>query len=228
MNDIPETSSTIKISKKIILPSFKRIIKDIITKSFNEGLNDKLNNKDMKPKFKKVVDAGNLLSTRLFLANEMMLDPRGKTFAEMRSYAESKFADLYDTHNGAAFNLDSSTWSENLLFNVKNELDSNFSRERLDYYCNLAKVVLKDKAENLDAEEKFAEQRKASAESAQEVYRCPYDNKKKVYTGITIGGVALTLAGLFIKKTAVACVVSTLGVIGMAVGGYMLYNKTKK
>ena len=102
----------------------------------------------MKPKFKKAVDTGDLVSTRLFLANEMMLDPRGKTFIEMRSYAESKFPDLYEAHNGVTFNQNPATWSEPLLFSVKNELDSNFSRERLDYYYDLAKVVLKDKAEN--------------------------------------------------------------------------------
>ena len=81
----------------------------------------------MKPKFKKVVDAGDLISTRLFLANEMMLDPRGNSFMEMRSYAESSFSNLYDAHDGGAFNMDSATWSEDLLFTVKNELDSNFS-----------------------------------------------------------------------------------------------------
>jgi len=182
----------------------------------------------MKPKFKKVVDVGDLLSTRLFLANEMMLDPRGKSFIEMRSYAESKFSDLYDVHNGESFNQDSATWSEDLLFTVKNELDSNFSRERLDYYFDLAKVVLKDKAENLDAEEKRAAQRKASAESTQEEYKCHDGTQKNVYTGLTVGGAALTLAGLFIEKTAIACAVSSLGVIGMAVGGYLLYNEKKK
>ena len=106
----------------------------------------------MKPKFKKVVDAGDLISTRLFLANEMMLDPRGNSFMEMRSYAESSFSNLYDAHDGGAFNMDSATWSEDLLFTVKNELDSNFSSERLDYYYELAKNVLKEKAANLNAE----------------------------------------------------------------------------
>jgi len=182
----------------------------------------------MKPKFKKVVDAGDLVSTRLFLANEMMLDPRGKSFAEMRSYAESAFTNLYDTHNGEAFEQNTDNWNEDLLYNVKNNLDSNFSHERLDYYCNLAKVVLKEKAENLDAEEQRFAQRKAEASTNQEEYRYPYDTKKKVYTGVTVGGAALTIAGLFIEKTAVACAVSSLGILGMAVGGYLLYNESKK
>ena len=182
----------------------------------------------MKPKFKKVVDAGDLISTRLFLANEMMLDPRGNSFMEMRSYAESSFSNLYDAHDGGAFNMDSATWSEDLLFTVKNELDSNFSSERLDYYYELAKNVLKEKAANLNEEEQKAAQRRATAGSAQEEYRYPYDNKKTVYTGITVSSAAVAIAGLFIEKTAIACAVTSLGVLGMAVGGYMLYNETKK
>ena len=87
---------------------------------------------------------------------------------------------------------------------------------------------MKEKAANLDAEEKKDAQRKATAESANEEYRYPYDNKKAVYTGITVGGAAVAIAGLFIEKIAIACAVSSLGVIGMAVGGYMLYNETKK
>ena len=97
----------------------------------------------MKSKFKKVVDAGDLVSTRLFLANEMLLDPRGKSFMEMRSYAETVFSNLYDVHDGGSFEENMAAWSEDLLFKVKNDLDFNFSRERLDFYCNLAKEVLK-------------------------------------------------------------------------------------
>ena len=181
----------------------------------------------MKPKFKKVVDAGDLVSTRLFLANEMMLDPRGTSFNEMRSYAESSFANLYDVHDGVSFEQNMDNWNEELLYNVKNELDANFSRERLDYYCNLAKHVLKEKAENLDAEEKRFAQRQASASENQEEYIYPSDSKK-VHAGITIGGAALTIAGLFIEKTAVACAVSSLGLVGVAVGGYLLYKDSQK
>lgn len=82
----------------------------------------------MKPKFKKVVDAGDLVGTRLFLANEMLLDPRGKSFNEMRSYAETAFSNLYDVHDGGSFEQNKAAWNEDLLYNVKNNLDSNFSR----------------------------------------------------------------------------------------------------
>lgn len=182
----------------------------------------------MKPKFKKVVDAGDLVGTRLFLANEMLLDPRGKSFNEMRSYAETAFSNLYDVHDGGSFEQNKAAWNEDLLYNVKNNLDSNFSRERLDFYYNLAREVLKDKAAHLDDEDTKLAQRQAIAPTNQEEYIHPSDSKKKIHAGITIGGAALTVAGLLIEKTAIACVVSSLGFISMAVGGYLLYNDRKK
>lgn len=186
------------------------------------------NNKDMKPKFKKVVDAGDLVGTRLFLANEMMLDPRGDSFLEMRTYAESKFVNLYVDHNGISFETDREKWDEDLLFSVKNELDSNFSRERIDYYFELAKYVLKDKAANLDAEERRSAAHHTTTPVVEENYSSGI-NYKDVAIGAGIAsGAAMTIAGFFIEKTAVACLVSTIGVLGMAVGGYLLYNESKK
>lgn len=182
----------------------------------------------MKPKFKKVVDAGDLVSTRLFLVNEMLLDPRGKSFNEMRLYAESAFSNLYDVHDGGSFEENKAAWSKDLLNNVQNDLESNFSRERLDFYYNLAMEVLKDKAEYLDAEDMRLAQHQSNISMQQEEYIYPSDSKKKIHAGITIGSAALTVAGLLIEKTAVACVISSLGVIGMAVGGYLLYNDRKK
>ena len=42
--------------------------------------------------------------------------------------------------------------------------------------------------------------------------------------GVTIGGLALITIGLCVSKAAL----TTLGVVGLAVGGYMLYKETKK
>ena len=41
----------------------------------------------MKVKFIKAVESRDLVSVRLFIANELMLDPRGKSFAEMKNFA---------------------------------------------------------------------------------------------------------------------------------------------
>ncbi len=184
----------------------------------------------MKAKFKRVVDAGDVISTRLFLANEMMLDPRGNSFKEMLSYAEATLNDLFEAHNNSVFDMNEQNWNEELLFSVKNDLDSNFSRERLDYYYELAKVVLKDKANSLEEEEKRARTQSQTIhnDSADDNKAQSTVSNKDIYKGITIGGAVLTVAGLFIEKTAVACAVSSLGIIGAAVGGYLLYNESKK
>ena len=65
----------------------------------------------MKPKFKKIVDAGDVISTRLFLSNEMMLDPRGNSFKEMLSYAETTLKDLYENHNNSVFDMNKQNWN---------------------------------------------------------------------------------------------------------------------
>lgn len=106
----------------------------------------------MKAKFKRTVDSGDLEGTRISLANEMMLDPRGDSFIEMCNYAETSLPNLYDKHDGASFDKNQDNWDETLLFSTKNALDNNFSKERLEFYYNLAKVVLKEKADTLDSE----------------------------------------------------------------------------
>ena len=50
----------------------------------------------MKDKFIKAVESGDIESVRLFLSNELMLDPRGISFHEMLNFAESKMSNLFD------------------------------------------------------------------------------------------------------------------------------------
>ena len=182
----------------------------------------------MKPKFKKAVDTGDLVSTRLYLANEMMLDPRGKSFVEMRNYAESVIPELYDVHDGSIFENNKELWNENLLFSIKNDLDSNFSRERLVYYFNLAKEVLKDTAANLDEEErKAAEIKNVIISTNSSTSTSSSQNKrsnKNIYQGVTIGGAALGVFGLILKNG----VVATLGLAGVVIGAALLYNEHRK
>ena len=58
----------------------------------------------MKTQFMKGISDGDLLTTRLFLANEMMLDPNGKGFAKMCSLAEMNVESLYERHSRNFFN----------------------------------------------------------------------------------------------------------------------------
>lgn len=103
----------------------------------------------MKAKFIKAVESGDLVSVRLFIANELMLDPRGKSFSEMRNFAESKFTNLYDADDAKSYPSVKTEWNEELLFSIKNDLDDNFSKEKLAIYENVAKYVLRIRQSNL-------------------------------------------------------------------------------
>ena len=108
----------------------------------------------MKPKFMEAISDGDLLTIRLYLANELLLDPRGKSFNKMRTYAEMNIMNLYETHDGTDFSEVSSIWDEELLFKLGNDLDSNFSKERLDFFEKVAKIVLKEKAQLMNEEKR--------------------------------------------------------------------------
>ena len=107
----------------------------------------------MKDKFKKAVESEDISEVRLFLSNELMLDPRGASFHEMLSYAESQLDGLFVPDNGHRSEKEAVLWDKDFLYQIKNELDDNFSREKLNYYEQVAKQVLKEKARQLDEEE---------------------------------------------------------------------------
>ena len=179
----------------------------------------------MEDKYKKAVENGDLSDVRLFLSNELMFDPRGASFHEMLSYAESHLNGLFVPDNGHRSEKDAAQWDKDFLYQIKNELDDNFSREKLNYYEQVAKQVLKDKARQLHEEEvKQQQQRPENQEGEQQTENWFEGHKKEVYTGVTVGGAVLTTIGLCVSKAAL----TTLGVVGLAVGGYMLYKETKK
>lgn len=179
----------------------------------------------MKEKFKKAVERGDINDVRLFLSNELMLDPRGTSFHEMLSYAENRMDGLFEPDNGRMSEKDSTQWDKDFLYQLKNELDDNFSREKLNYYEQVAKQVLKDKARQLDEEEiKQQQHQSENQEREHQADNWFEGHKKEVYTGVTVGGAVLTTIGLCVSKAAL----TTLGVVGLAVGGYMLYKETKK
>ena len=178
----------------------------------------------MKVKFIKAVESGDLVSVRLFIANELMLDPRGKSFAEMKNFAEAKFDNLYDPDNAKSYSSVKTDWNEELLFSIKNDLDDNFSKEKLAVYESVAKYVLKDKAEELDKEEASRSARTTTTSNSENTGRTQRRNNKKLYTCITVGGAAIAVTGLCLSRVALA----SLGLAGVVIGGILLYNDAKK
>ena len=178
----------------------------------------------MKVKFIKAVESRDLVSVRLFIANELMLDPRGKSFAEMKNFAEAKFDNLYDPDNAKSYSSVKTDWNEELLFSINNDLDDNFSKEKLAVYESVAKYVLKDKAEELDKEEASHSARTTTNYNSENTGRTQRRSNKKLYTCITVGGAAIAVTGLCLSRVALA----SLGLAGVVIGGILLYNDAKK
>ena len=108
------------------------------------------------------------------------------------------------------------------MFSIKNDLDDNFSKEKLSIYENVAKYVLKDKAEQLNKEETSRSSRIYT--ETINTGRVQKNNNKKLYVGITVGGAAVAVTGLCLSRLALA----SLGFAGIVIGGILLYNNTKK
>ena len=167
----------------------------------------------MNADFKKAVENKDIINVRFFLTNELGIDPRGGSFHEMLAYAESKLDNLYVADNGKKIEQDPNTWDDTYLSKVKTEAERNFSREKLAYYEKVAKQVLKDKAKRKD-------------------HWFEKNKKKIVCSGITVGGAVLTTVGLCVSKdddiaTLTKVAITSLGIAGLVVGGYMLYKELK-
>ena len=177
----------------------------------------------MKPAFKRTVDSGNLDGARTSLANEMMLDPRGHTFKEMLAYAEAAFPNLYEKHNGATLDRNQANWNESMLFATRNALDDNFSKERLSYYYDMAKVVLKDKAATLEREGRSTASRETSAHNTIQNEHQSNNKINPLHLGITTGGLVVGGIGLLVGKAAI----TIIGLLGAAIGGALSYSDKK-
>ena len=153
----------------------------------------------MKQKFIESVKCGDVRKVRLSLSNELLLDPRGKSFAEMLKYAKANLSNLFDENKEARYEvLPKDQWNEEFLFKVKSDLDSNFSVEKLAFYQAVIEVVGKEKMASLDKEEKNA---KMQTERPQLPQKNAKRSRKTVSMSVATGGAVLTIVGLCVGKT---------------------------
>lgn len=59
----------------------------------------------MKQKFIESVKSGDVRKVRLSLSNELLLDPRGKAFAEMLNYAKANLSNLFEENREARYEV---------------------------------------------------------------------------------------------------------------------------
>jgi hypothetical protein len=139
----------------------------------------------MTQKFLDAVEAGNLISVRYSLSNELLLDPRGDSYREMKDFAEKRLGELYEPMDGELPEAPVGGYAEEDLMDLKNALDANFSRERLEHYEQVAAVVLRDKAEQMEMEVDGQEENEESKREC--VAKQNKDWKTPVITGGVVG-----------------------------------------
>ena len=105
----------------------------------------------MKSEFKIAVANKDIAKVRISLSNELLLDPRGGTFHEMLLFAQQNISNLFDEHNELKYSIPpQDKWDESFMYRVKNDLDFNFSMEKLTLYESVVKFVGKKKADKLN------------------------------------------------------------------------------
>lgn len=168
----------------------------------------------MNARFLKAIEDGNLTAVRFFLSNELLLDPRGASFLEMKAYAESHCPGLYDTSDEIDYPDDEKAWNKDFLYRIKNDLERHFTKERLSMYEKVSKVVLKEKGDYLARVE--------SAQNGEERETLPSQkvsvekSNSRPYMGLLITGLFVVVLGLLFKVKAlciIGCLVCVLDAI---------------
>ena len=77
----------------------------------------------MTQKFLDAIEAGNLISVRYSLTNELLLDPRGDSYREMKVLAEERLEGLYEALDGKLSKKPVEEYTEVELMELKNDLD---------------------------------------------------------------------------------------------------------
>lgn len=177
----------------------------------------------MDSKFIDAVQTGKIIRVRLALSNELLLDPRGTTFIEMLRYAESNLSSLFQDDDGKVYDSNPANWNNDFLYDLKNGLDLNFSREKLALYERVAKSVLQGKAKQMEQEER-KELTKPLLEDNNSNTSDTQINKKAIYESVVIGGVVVAITGFCFSRM----VLASLGVTGAIIGGVLLLKELKK
>lgn len=170
-------------------------------------------------------------SIRMMLSNELLLDPRGKTFSEMLQYAKDKLPNLFEENKPLDFEIpeDKSLWDDDFMFKVKKDLNNNFSYEKLGLFEAVAIEVGKKKAQKIEKEERSrASQPHQESSLDQKTTTNSASQRrnlvdKKTSSIITVSGAIIAVIGVGIGKTLLTLVGGTI-----VVGGIVLLTVTDK
>jgi len=206
----------------------------------------------MKQRYIDAVTGRNLVKVRIMLADELLLDPRGNTFKEMLAYAKQNLPNLFEDNKEANFVIspDRSTWDIDLVSEIKQDLISNFSVEKLALFQEVAMEIGKNKAKALAEEENRERSRLGGTSNTRRTTsstggsssdrnksdetsdtnrngRRQTTDKRTMGTISLCGGAALTIVGVCVEGVAqtLLCLVGGAAVV---VGGIVLLSENKK
>lgn len=174
----------------------------------------------MTEEFITAVKSNNLPKVRMMLSNELLLDPRGESFAEMLNFAKDKLSGLFEEEKPSRFSIpaDKTEWTASTLSQMKRDLNINFSVEKLALFEEMAKYLGTDKASSLDEEDRIrAQKEKEDKKEKEEHASLSKDNTYKKSSKRTTGTI-VTGSGAIIGITGL-CIKGTLGTILSIIGG---------
>lgn len=142
--------------------------------------------------FLDAVNSNNKLLTRIMLKDSMVVDPTLEQYNERIRYASAHMPDLFDTHDGEAFDYNRSAWTKDYMNQELVVLVGNFSQERIEFLKNMVHYIYRD--EIAQVQQKRNSQRAASRSSG--------PARRQVGTGAVAVGAALAIAGVCTSHTA--------------------------
>lgn len=197
----------------------------------------------MTPEFKKAVEDKKLAMVRMMLSNELLSDPTGQSFGEMLAYAKDRLPDLFEAEKPSKFSIpaDKAEWNDEVLSQMKRDLNMNFSVEKLTLFVEMAKFLGKKTPEVKPGHRTSRETAGTDREDIdvtvetddiddtdnrnrrRSTTRRRMDPVKATGTVVTGGGVAIAITSLALKS-------SVLAIIGGAViiGGVALLCMPRK
>lgn len=185
----------------------------------------------MRQNFIDAVKNREVKSIRMMLSNELLLDPRGKTFSEMLQYAKDNIPNLFEENKPSDFEIpeDKSLWDDDFMFKVKKDLNNNFSYEKFGLFETVVMEVGKKKAQEIEKEERSrASQSHIESSHDQKTTTASASQRKvlvnkKTASIITVSGAIIAVIGIGIGKTLL-----TLSGGTIVVGGIVLLTVADK
>lgn len=185
----------------------------------------------MNKEFKEAVASNNLEYVRMMLSNELILDPRGSSFAKMLEYAKDKLPNLFEEEVPSDFEIpvDKELWNDDLLSKMKRALNINFSVEKLALYVEMAKHLGASKAEEMEQEERMHQEQilnREKKEHERSKEQRSNQDRTHVKTGriVTGSGIVIEIIGLCLKSS----LLSIVGGVAIVAGVTLLVASKKK